>query len=216
MWLDGVKQSGVNGAATSSVSGSFLGALSTGLPAGSIGTLHGLMRNVSVTSGDDVIRLPLQDDLLDVNGQTTTATDVTIRRTDANIPLFVNPGNDSSTDWSSYVAGSVSHTGTAIRVTLAGMAITNAGIQLVVPGMVANTGASYRVRGTIAVISGALASGEFTVRQLYGTHVNTGSSGSHDFDVVVSNSGAFTTTIAIYGYAQGLVFDVNNISIEEV
>jgi hypothetical protein len=216
LWVDGVLQTGINGAAISFASGSYLGAAATGAVYGTIDTFHGLMRNVSIQSGDDVIRLPFQDDLLDVNGHTTTATDVTIRRIDQIIPLTVNPGNESSTDWSSYVAGSVSHTGTAIRVTLAGMAITNAGIKLVVPGMVANTGQSYRVRGTIAVISGALASGEFTVRQLYGTQINTGSSGSHDFDVVVSNSGAFTTTIAIYGYAQGLVFDVNNVSIEEV
>ena len=68
-----------------------------------------------------------------------------------------------------------------------------------------------RVRGDIVLNSGSLQSGEFVVRNPYGSTVNTGLTGSGSFDVTLPIVGS-TDNIAIYGYANVIDFTLDNLT----
>ena len=126
--------------------------------------------------------------------------------------LFTNGTFDSDTaGWSAgtyFTSNTLSWNAGKARVTRATTA-GNSGIWQ----NITKPGSGYvKVSGDITLISGALNSGTFDVRNYYsGTIVSTGISGTGSFSVVLPTNGT-VNAITIYGYASNIVFDIDNLT----
>jgi len=111
--------------------------------------------------------------------------------------------------WSAVGVGSVlSHATDKARITKTG-ANANSGIEQDITKPTAST---VNVRFDVVIESGSLASGNFRVRNLFGTIADTGLNGSGSANVVLALDGV-SDTIQIYGFAGTCTFTLDNVSI---
>jgi len=121
--------------------------------------------------------------------------------------LETNGSFDSDVSSWTGVAGTLSHENGKAKISYDSTA-ANVGLYQAIT----KPSNKIRVKADIEIVSGGLESGEFEVRNRYGTRAKTGLTGTGSIDVEVEVNGA-TSDIEIFCYASDIVFTVDNVEI---